>query len=190
MTRWLSCVGLVPLSLAGCGPGDFDYDGFADADDCDPENPLVYPGAPDDPADGVDSDCDGIDPDPPFVGEWRVVAFSAMYSTFDAFAPGSTEGTLTIEADGATVLDATGDLDESLVGFSLPVVLTFGGTASPAGGRGGVTLYLAGEVDASFQVESSELELGCSVLDEVMDCAGTVKALDASLLTTATFEPL
>jgi hypothetical protein len=151
---------------------------------------LIYPGAPDDPADGVDADCDGVDPDLPYVGDWQVVAFSAMYSTFDAFAPGTTEGTMTIDADGSAVLEASADLDETLVGFSVPVTLSFDGTASQTAARGGVALYLAGEVDATIQVETSELELACEVADEIMECAGTVKALDASLATAASFEPL
>ena len=55
--------GLIGLTGAGCpgGDPDFDGDGADDIDDCDPEDPLVYPGAPDGFGDGVDSDCDGFD---------------------------------------------------------------------------------------------------------------------------------
>ena len=48
----------------GCAepPGyDFDGDGSADVLDCGPEDPLVFPGAPDLFGDGVDQDCDGHD---------------------------------------------------------------------------------------------------------------------------------
>lgn len=63
----------VAIVAAWCmlgGPGckeeddlyDFDGDGVVDADDCDPDDPLIYPGALD-PCDGVDRDCDGFDCD-------------------------------------------------------------------------------------------------------------------------------
>ncbi len=37
---------------------DFDGDGYDDQVDCEPENPLINPGAPEDCSDGVDNDCD------------------------------------------------------------------------------------------------------------------------------------
>ena len=52
------------LLLVGCPNSslfDFDGDGSIDSEDCDPENPDVYPGAPDSVGDGVDSNCDGED---------------------------------------------------------------------------------------------------------------------------------
>ena len=52
---------LLSLSLlAACDASqtDFDGDGFPDAQDCDPEDASVYPGAPDDYGDDVDKDCD------------------------------------------------------------------------------------------------------------------------------------
>ncbi|MEZ4241944.1 MAG: putative metal-binding motif-containing protein, partial [Myxococcota bacterium] len=164
MRRW----GWLLVAVAGCGDPDRDYAGFADGDDCAPDDPFVYPGAPDTPADGIDSDCDGVDPDPAYVGDWEVVTFSAMYSTFDAFAPDSAAGTMSITADGSAALDGTAMLDETLVGFSVPVVMSFEGSASATAQRGGVVLYLAGEVDATIQVEPSEIELDCSVDGELL----------------------
>lgn len=42
-------------------PGDEDDDGAADALDCAPQDPAVWPGAPEVPGDGLDQDCDGVD---------------------------------------------------------------------------------------------------------------------------------
>ncbi|MEY3213700.1 MAG: hypothetical protein RIT28_4181 [Pseudomonadota bacterium] len=39
-------------------PSDRDGDGVADGADCAPDDANIYPGAPDEPYDGVDSDCD------------------------------------------------------------------------------------------------------------------------------------
>jgi hypothetical protein len=38
---------------------DADCDGVLDGDDCEPDNPLAYPGAAEIPYDGVDNDCAG-----------------------------------------------------------------------------------------------------------------------------------
>jgi hypothetical protein len=40
---------------------DLDGDGFTRDEDCDDTDATVYPGAPETPGDGVDSNCDGND---------------------------------------------------------------------------------------------------------------------------------
>jgi len=42
---------------------DTDGDGFSSDQDCDDNDNTIFPGAPETPYDGVDSDCDGLDPD-------------------------------------------------------------------------------------------------------------------------------
>jgi len=55
---------LFVLGAPACGGEDlydYDGDGTVDADDCDPQDSSIYPGAHDECHDGVDSDCDGLD---------------------------------------------------------------------------------------------------------------------------------
>ena len=56
---------MLAFLLAGCPGGtetyDFDGDGTVDSNDCGPEDPAIYPEAPDQVGDGVDQDCDGVD---------------------------------------------------------------------------------------------------------------------------------
>jgi len=67
MKPWLMAMGMVFALLAlGCDNRgevlqDFDGDGSLDANDCDPADASIYPGAEDPWNDGIDQDCDGRD---------------------------------------------------------------------------------------------------------------------------------
>ncbi len=58
-------MGMLTLLVACNGqprPNDHDHDGAIDAWDCDDADAHVFPGAPEIVEDGVDQDCDGVDP--------------------------------------------------------------------------------------------------------------------------------
>ena len=65
MKSWPVWIGMVVLALGCNSPGevlqDFDGDGSLDANDCDPADELIFPGASDAYGDEVDSNCDGSD---------------------------------------------------------------------------------------------------------------------------------
>jgi len=188
-------------SLVACGPAlelDEDHDGATTATDCDDADPLVYPGAPDHPADGVDADCDGEDPPFAFVGDWSVTSVYADYGGYAVFVPGTATGGLTVSEDLDAALSIQVDLDPALAGRQIPLPLDMTGWASPVDGDapGLSQLYLSGFL--SLLDEDLAVDWACdadtaSEADDAdappsMDCEGALKALDTSLLLLATFE--
>jgi len=170
---------------------DADYDGVADLWDCDPDDASVYPGAPDAPEDGVDSDCDGKDPTYEWRGDWEVTDVQAIYSTYPILVPGGADGELSIGDDGDVGLDAEALLDPSLTGVPFDVFagLDFGGHAAPQARADQLMLYVdGGVVVPGLGEEVSYADLLCTVDGDAMHCKGTLKALDITLDTEAWFE--
>jgi hypothetical protein len=96
------------------GPVDTDGDGVEDGSDCDPDDPLVYPGASEG-TDGVDDDCDGwVDERPPEPGDLVITE---------------------IMKDPDPTDDETGEWFEILNVADEPIVLD-GLTVTDAGGTG------------------------------------------------------
>jgi hypothetical protein len=179
---------LMALGLAACGgegsPVDADHDGFSSADDCDDTDAFVYPGAPDDPGDGVDADCDGVDPQHAFVGEWELVFLSAMFSSFQLVDEGTETGGITLSEDMSVQMDAGIGLDPDLLGYELSVPVVMDGWVSPLEGESRSWLRVDGEAAG----ETSFIEFECVTEADVMDCQGVLLALGVNLDTVATFE--
>lgn len=172
-------VGLV--ALASCA-GDPDRDGFR-GDDCDSDDPLVYPGAPDDPGDGIDADCDGVDPGYRFVGTWVLSEIDASYFSLEALEPDGSSGLLVVGEDLSTELDLTVALAEDLLGFALVAPFELVGAASQIPGPDQFDLVLDGEL----LEEHVTADLGCGVVEEVVSCRGGLKALDINFDVSADF---
>lgn len=180
---------MIPLLLAlGCAAPldeeDADHDGFVAADDCDEDDALVYPGAPDAPADGVDADCDGVDPAHAFVGDWQLVQVSATWSGLQAFDPGTESGLLVIEEGMAASLNMSVGLDPDLVGGELQIEILMEGEASAVPGEGASWVWLEGDLYG----EQAQAEWECAAGEEAMHCEGLIKALEVNFDTLLDFE--
>lgn len=169
------------LFLVACGGADADFDGISAGDDCDDADPFVYPGAPEAPGDGVDADCDGIDPPIPIVGSWEVTSFDADYSGFALFTPGTASGVLTVDEDFAAAVEVAAKL-ELYDGFELQFVLDGGVSTIP--GEEVYALY----AEAELYGELVHVAWDCEVLEaDVLTCGGELKALDTSWNSVAVF---
>lgn len=173
------------LLLAGCG--DQDFDGFTTGD-CDPDDATVYPGAPDLPRDGIDSDCDGSDPEYPYVDEWELLDLAAEFAGLQAVIPGTAAGTLTLDGNDGAETRLIVPVSPDVAPITLPVNVT-GSTSALPGGQG-FQLDVA-DIILERQIAFDwlcNLELADDSADDVLHCEGALLAFGINLDSTADFQ--
>ena len=176
--RWLW------LGLIACG--DRDFDGFTKGD-CDPLDATVHPGPPDLPQDGIDADCDGSDPEYPYVDEWELDELAAEFAGLQAIVPNTAAGTLTLDAEDGAETRLTVPISPDLAPITLPVNVT--GTTSALPGGQGFQLDVS-DIILDRQITFDwlcNLEPADDPADDVLHCAGALLAFGINLDSDATF---
>lgn len=171
------------LLLWACAGTDADHDGATADVDCDDDNPFVYPGAPDDPGDGLDADCADGDPPYPWLGDWSATDLTASTFGIDLFVPGTGTAELSIGDDLSVTLEIGGELNPDIIGSSVEIEVLLAGEVSPVEGPDTLVVYAEGD---NYD-EAMHVDWACELDEDVLYCDGGFKALEASLGTTATF---
>ncbi len=182
-TAWLLSSLFVAVACAP-DPKDRDADGALDAEDCAPADPFVYPGAPDTPGDGLDSDCDGVDPGYDYLGAWTLTRMEATYSGLEIILPDTTSGTLALGLDTGVLISISGGLNPEVLGRDLTVQLDMTGNLEPGQRPDELILFAQGE---NFG-EQMHVDWDCWMEGaDALSCEGELKALDFSLSALATY---
>ena len=169
---------LVPLLLlaVACSP-DQDFDGFDRKSDCDDDNPFVYPGAPEQAADGIDADCNGEDLPLEWLGDWTLLELQVRYASIPLILEGTAEGALGLDPDYTVEMELRATLDPIVTGTAIPIQFLFSGASSPAADPSTFVLYAEG---LNYD-EQMHVALDCAVEAENLLCLGELKALEGSL---------
>ena len=108
-------------------PVDSDLDGSPDTEDCDPQNPTIYPGAPE-VGNGIDDDCDNE------IDETVVLDLAAMSLSRDAVRAGTeVPGTVTLTKPAPDDVVVTLQSNDGSVAAPFPeqVTVAQGATYAP-----------------------------------------------------------
>jgi hypothetical protein len=173
---------LIPLAamlLVGCAT-DNDGDGFAVEDDCNDEDAAVNPDGEETIGDGIDSNCDGEDPNFDYVGDWNIKSMSITYmyggETYDALEsyPDSI-GKITITPGLAATLKTTHTYTDEYGTYGYNLQLS--GTATPLTDVASFSLDLTGSwTDKDDASDTTDMvgDWECTVAADELSCAGTV----------------
>ena len=174
---------LIPLAamlLVGCAT-DNDDDGFAVEDDCNDEDASVNPDAEETIGDGIDSNCDGEDPNFSYVGDWNLKSmefaftdeYGDVYDLLEYYPDAA--GSIKVTPGLAATLDTTHSYtyDGETYGYSLQL----SGTATPLADVASFSMDLTGTWaetgDASDAIDLVG-DWECTVAADELTCSGSV----------------
>lgn len=174
---------LIPLAaalLVGCVT-DEDGDGWAVEEDCNDADASVNPDAEETIGDGIDSNCDGDDPNFDYVGDWDLKSmeftftdeYGDVYDLLEYYPDAA--GSIKITPGLAATLDTTHSYtyDGETYGYSLQL----GGTATPLADVASFSMDLTGTWAETGDASDSIDLVGdweCTVAADELTCSGSV----------------